>query len=106
MSTLRQVLADYFAVRRALGYKLARSEKMLGQFLTFMEGRGETSITTETAPVWATLPDGGRDWAFARFSVVRRFAMHLRGIDPKTEIPPTHLLSRQPRRATPYLYSP
>jgi len=106
MSALRQALADHFAVRRALGYKLARSEKLLAQFLTFMEGRSETHITTETALTWATLPNGGRDWAFARLSVIRRFAMHMRGIDPKTEIPPTHLLSRQPHRATPYLYSP
>jgi integrase len=31
--------------------------------------------------------------------------MHLRGIAPATEVPPTHLLPRQKRRATPYLYS-
>jgi integrase len=31
--------------------------------------------------------------------------MHFRGIDPATEVPPTHLLPRQKRRATPYLYS-
>lgn len=106
MNTLRQVLADYFAVRRALGYKLVRSEKLLAQFLTFIESRGEDHLTTETAVAWATQPvGGGRDWAFARLSVVRRFAMHLRGIDPATEVPPTHLLPRQKRRATPYLYS-
>src|SRR5207247_311427 len=33
MSPLRQVLADYLAVRRALGYKLKRTEKLLAQFL-------------------------------------------------------------------------
>jgi integrase/recombinase XerD len=34
MSPLRQALADYLAVRRALGYKLAYAEKLLGQFVS------------------------------------------------------------------------
>jgi integrase len=105
MNALRMALADYFAVRRALGFKLYRAEKLLGQFLTFVEGRGEDHLTTATALAWATLPQGGQTWAFARLSVVRRFANHLRGIDPATEVPPTHLLVQQKGRATPYLYS-
>ena len=105
MNALRKALADYFVVRRALGFKLYRAEKLLGQFLTFVEDRGEDHLTTEAALAWATLPQGGRTWAFARLSVVRRFANHLRGIDPATEVPPTHLLVQQKGRATPYLYS-
>jgi integrase len=89
----------------ALGFKLYRAEKLLGQFLTFVEDRGEDHLTTEAALAWATLPKRGRTWAFARLSVVRRFAKHLRGIDPATEVPPTHLLVQQKGRATPYLYS-
>jgi integrase len=105
MNALRKALADYFTVRRALGFKLYRAEKLLGQFLTFVEDRGEDHLTTEAALAWATLPKRGRTWAFARLSVVRRFANHLRGIDPATEVPPTHLLVQQKGRATPYLYS-
>src|SRR5258708_3556482 len=105
MNALRKALADYFAVRRALGFKLYRAEKLVGQFLTFVEDRGEDHLTTEAALAWATLPKRGRTWAFARLSVVRRFAKHLRGIDPATEVPPTHLLVQQKGRATPYLYS-
>jgi len=105
MNALRKALADYFAVRRTLGYKLQRAEKLLCQVLTFVEDRGEDHLTTETALAWATLPQGGRTWAYARLSVVRRFANHLCGIDPTTEVPPTHLLVRQKCRATPYLYS-
>jgi integrase len=37
--------------------------------------------------------------------VVRRFANHMSGIDPATEVPATHLLVQQKGRATPYLYS-
>jgi hypothetical protein len=87
MNALRKALADYFVVRRALGFKLYRAEKLLCQFLTFVEDRGEDHLTTEAALAWATLPKRGRTWAFARLSVVRRFAKHLRGIDPATEVP-------------------
>ena len=41
----------------------------------------------------------------ARLSVVRRFAAHLHGIDPATEVPPANLLPGRNCRATPYLYS-
>jgi integrase len=105
MSPLRKALADHFAVRRSLGFKLNRAEKLLNQFLAFVEDRGEDHLTTEAALAWATLPQRGRTWAYARLSVVRRFANHLRGIDPATEIPPTHLLVQQKGRATPYFYS-
>ena len=105
MNALRNALADYFVVRRALGFKLYRAEKLLAQFLTFVEERGEGHLTTETALAWATLPQRGQTWAYARLSVVRRFANHLCGIDPATEVPPPHLLIQKKGRATPYLYS-
>jgi integrase len=106
MSALRQALADYLAVRRVLGYKLARPEKLLAQFLTHLEVRGEDHLTIETALAWATLPAGAdRSWMSTRLSVVRRFAAHLQGIDPATEVPPPDLLPGRACRATPCLYS-
>ena len=65
MNALRNALADYFVVRRALGFKLYRAEKLLAQFLTFVEERGEGHLTTETALAWATLPQRGQTWAYA-----------------------------------------
>ena len=53
MSPLRQALADYLAVRRALGYKLARPEKLLGQFITYLEEAGAATVTTGHALAWA-----------------------------------------------------
>lgn len=105
MSALRQAPADYLAMRRALGYTLVRSEKLLAQFLTYLEAQGEDHLTTKTALAWAMLPAGAdRSWMSARLSVVRRFATHLRGIEPATEVPPCDLPGRS-CRATPYLYS-
>ena len=106
MNTLRQALVDYLAMRRALGYQLARTEKLLAQFLTYLEERDEGQLTTRGAIAWATLPAGAhRSWMSIRLSVVRRFAVHLHGIDPATEVPPAELLRWQKCRATPYLYS-
>jgi len=106
MSALHQALSDYLAVRRVLGYRLVRTEKLLAQFLTYLEDHGEVHLTTKAALAWATLPPGAdRSWASSRLSIVRRFAAHLRGIDPATEVPPTHLLPGRTCRATPYLYS-
>lgn len=105
MNSLRQALANYLAMRRALGYRLARAEKLLAQFLAFVEDRGEEHLTIEAALAWATAPAGADPgWMSRRLADVRRFAIYLRGIDPATEVPPD-ILSGRTRRATPYLYA-
>ena len=105
MTPLRQALTDYLTMRRALGYQLARAEKLLGQFLTYLEHLGETHVRTDPALAWATQPTGTNPsgWACQRLTVVRGFAAHLQTIDPATEIPPADLLRWRARRATPYL---
>jgi hypothetical protein len=59
VSPLRQSLAEYLAVRRALGYKLERTEQLLGQFLDYLDAIGADRITIEDAVTWATLPGRG-----------------------------------------------
>ncbi len=106
MSSLRQALVDYLAVRRALGYELKRDEKLLDQFLNYLEDLGEERVTTKTALAWATLPHGAdRSWWSGRLSIVRGFATHLHAIEPATEVPAADLLPWKRCRATPYLYS-
>ncbi len=103
---VRQALADYLAMRRALGYRLARAEKLLGQLLTCLEDRGETRLRTETALAWSTLPAGtDPSWWASRLTVVRGFATYLHTVDSATEKPPADLLRAPARRATPYLYT-
>jgi hypothetical protein len=46
---LRKELADYLALRRALGYRMARPEKLLGQFLDHLERAGESRVTVAAA---------------------------------------------------------
>lgn len=105
MSTLRQALADYLAVRRALGFKLARDEKLLTQFLTYLQTQGAETITVDDALTWASLPAGGGSWLSFRLSVVRGFAKYMHTLDPATQVPPVGLLPPRPHRAVPYLYS-
>jgi integrase len=104
MSPLRRALADYLAVRRALGYKLAYAGKLLGQFVSYLEEAGAGTVSTADAVAWATLPGGSPCWHAQRLSVVRGFAAHLHATDPANEIPPPHLIPARTPRATPYLY--
>jgi integrase len=107
MSNLRQALADYLTMRRALGYKLDKAERLLGQFVTFAEERGETHIRIETAVAWAAKPEGADAiWTSRRLADVRLFARHLRALDGVSEVPPADLIPARGRRATPYLYTP
>jgi integrase len=106
MSPLRQALADYLRIRRALGYKLERAEKLLAQYLDHLDGLEEERVTIANAFGWATLPAAGSGhwWAF-RMSVVRGFASYLHALDPAHEVPPADLLPNRVHRAIPYLYS-
>jgi integrase len=106
MSTLEQRLSEYLSVRRALGYKLERTGKLLTQFLAWLDERDHSVITTKLALEWATLPPAtGSGWHRQRLSVVRGFAAHLHAIDPAHEVSPADLLLSRPRRAVPYLYT-
>jgi integrase len=103
---LRDALADYLALRRALGYRLDRPEKLLNQFLTNLEAAGQDVVTVEHALEWSQLPsNGASNWWGYRLSVVRGFATYLHALDPAHEVPAADLLPQRPQRATPYLYS-
>jgi integrase len=107
MSPLRQALADYLQIRRALGYKLERPEKLLVQYLEYLDTLGTETVTIENAVAWATLPAAGKNghwWAF-RLSAVRGFAKYLHALDDTHHVPPTDLLPNRAHRSIPYLYS-
>lgn len=105
MSRLRESLAEYLAVRRALGYRLERAEKLLGQFLDHLEATGADQITVARAVEWATLPARSGHWHAMRLQAVRGFARYLHEVDPQVEVPAAELLPDKPHRATPYLYA-
>ncbi|MDN5859352.1 MAG: tyrosine-type recombinase/integrase [Pseudonocardia sp.] len=103
---LRSALVDYLALRRALGFALRRDEKLLIQFLTYLEEHGKDTITVADALAWASLPAGASPaWLGFRMSVVRGFAGYLHTLDPNVGVPPRGLLPGSSHRAVPYLYS-
>lgn len=106
MTALEQHAIDYLRIRRALGFKLERAEKLLAQYLAYLETTGQDRVTVENALAWARLPAaGGGNWWAQRLSVVRCFANYLHALDPAHEIPPADILLRRTRRAIPYLYT-
>jgi site-specific recombinase XerD len=102
---LRDALAEYLRLRRALGYQLVRPEQLLNQFLTYLDHSATTTITVDQALSWARQSNGDPNWWAYRLSVVRGFATYLRTLDPTHEVPAADLLPRRVRRAHPHLYS-
>jgi integrase/recombinase XerD len=103
---LRAVLADYLALRRALGYRLAAAERLLGQFLDFMDAEGAGTITADLAVRWAAMPSGtSPGWRAQRLSAVRQFAVFAASLDEAVQVPPAGCLPGRPARAVPYIYS-
>ena len=103
---LRDALEEYLRLRRALGFKLNRAGRLLGQFVDYLEQRGVETISIDDALAWASLPAGASThWRAIRLRAVRGFAAYLHGIDASVIVPPAGLIRSGPCRATPYLYS-
>jgi len=106
MSELDQVLDEYLALRRRLGYLLRDVEPPLRKFIAFLEQQRAEYVTSDLALRWARLPEDVQPahWA-ARLSTVRCFARYVSAVDPRTEVPPIDLLSHRFRRKAPYIYT-
>jgi integrase/recombinase XerD len=106
MSTLRQSLSEYLSLRRSLGYSLQRAEKLLGQFVDYLDACGASTVTTEHALAWARLPESADpSWWAHRLTVVRGFAGYLHALDEAHEVPPTDVLMWKSHRANPFIYT-
>lgn len=107
MTGLRQGLADYLAMRRALGFKLQHDGRYLAQFVAALEAQGQDTITIDNALAWVCSPPVGAGEATLanRMTMVRGFAAYMHTVDPATQVPPVGLLPAGQHRAVPYLYS-
>ncbi|MGE0495652.1 MAG: tyrosine-type recombinase/integrase [Vulcanimicrobiota bacterium] len=106
MSTIRESLEQYVAVRRALGSQFLEPAGALSQFVDFVEGSGSEFITIEHAVRWATKPQFVQRATWSRrLCQVRGFARWLSAIEPRTEVPPRGLLRIGHRRNRPYIYA-
>jgi integrase/recombinase XerD len=94
MTSLGQNLDGYLALRRSLGHDLADAGRLLPRFVSYLDDRGVTTITTVVALEWALLPVGVAPttiWS-RRMTAVRGFARYMTGIDPATQVPPVGLV--------------
>lgn len=107
MSTLRQSVTDYLAVRRAMGFKAEGLGKLLLSFVTYCEARGATHVRSDLAAQWATstIKAPVNDALFARrMDAVRIFARYQHALDPVTEIPPDGICNRRYRPKEPNVF--
>lgn len=106
MRALESALVDYLALRRAMGFKLRRDEKLLVQFIDHCHNVGAEVVTIEVALQWASLPESpSPSWAAHRLGVVRGFARHLALLDDRHQVIPASLLTQRSHRAVPYPYT-
>ena len=89
MSPLRAALRDYLRIRRSVGFKLESDERLLDNFVGFLERNGAARVTTEQALRWAKLPQNARPYHWRkRLGVVRLFARYVATIDPRPKSRP------------------
>ena len=86
------------------GDKLAADERLLGQFLGFMEANDAKGYLRRLALRWATLPSGASPaCSTSAWSAVRGFAAFAASLDEATQIPPASCLPGRAARAVPDL---
>jgi integrase/recombinase XerD len=107
MTPLGRALEDYLRIRRRLGFKLKTDQRLLENFVCFLEQAGAVRVSTELALMWARLPvDARPDRWRQRLGIVRGFARYVATLDPSSEIPSKDLLPAHRPRVAPYIYSP
>ncbi len=106
MNALGLALDSYLAVRRALGFKLDRHEHELRKFVSYMQQRQVSIVTTALALDWATQSSNAAPITHAKhLNIVRGFAQYLHASDPRHEVPPVKLIPYRKIRYEPYIYS-
>lgn len=106
MTSLRKHANDYINLRRKLGFKLIEAERLINNFITFIENENSSFITIKSAFNWAKKPKNIlRSCWGTRLSVIRKFSCYVKTIDLRNEIPPFGLLNYKHQRSKPYIYS-
>lgn len=107
MSPLEAALADYLGLRRALGHKLDDAGRQLARFVVYLDFIGAETLSLDAAMAFVLDPDLDPNSTVParRLTAVRGFARHLAGQDPRTQIPPTGLVTYRARDRRPYIFS-
>ena len=98
---------DYLEHRRALGFALDISGRLLMHFARFADRSGHRGpLTVDLALRWASLPEKASPrYRAERLSIVRVFARHLAARDGRSEVPDRRLMGKHHHRLQPHIYS-
>lgn len=98
---------DYVALRRGLGYQLIGQSRYLHNFAAFLDRAGHHGPVPLASSVdWATSTSSTDPCTRARrLSELRGFLRHLAVLDGATEVPPPGLLGPTGHRKPPHVYS-
>jgi len=96
----------YIALRRALGWKLAKTERYLRAFARYLGARGDTHIRSAALLEWVAAAGRTRYARSERLRILARFARFLHAEDHRHEIPPADIFSAPKIRPAPYIYTP
>src|SRR6266852_2989886 len=97
-----QQLESYLALRRALGFTMRPEERLLRDFVTYLDTLRDVTSVAQVAVEWS-IATAGTNHA-RRLSVVRGFLTMARATDPCIDVPGRGLL-RTGRRPTPHLFT-
>lgn len=103
---LAELIGEYLALRRSLGYKLNETEVFLRQFERHLDQNGVTQITVDVMVRWAVAPQKSADWHSDRLAVLRIFARWAHVFRPDIPIPSSELLPQSTTRPSAFIYSP
>jgi integrase/recombinase XerD len=103
---LTEELQRYLEIRRKFGFNLSSSERVLKRFVSFLETKNETHITSALFLQWKQVFGKANQSTWAkRLGIVRLFASWLNTLDFRHEVPPQNLIPIRYRRKSPYIYS-
>ena len=107
MSSLQRALADYLAMRRALGYKLDAAEKLLGQFVDLPRRARRARRSDRGRAGLGDAAGRDRDWqATPALGVARLRRATCTADRPGHEVPPPAICCRRGRVARPLPLQP
>ena len=102
---LRDRLGRYVALRRAVGFPMRAEERLLLDFVAFVESRGmDGAVRSALALEWAQVSHCGPGAQNRRLSIVRGFLSHVRASVPEVDVPPVGILAGG-RRPAPYIFT-
>jgi integrase/recombinase XerD len=95
----------YIALRRSLGFKLAKTARHLNAFTCYAVAQGDTHIRHATAITWAMAVSSTPGSHQSRLREIALLARFLHAEDREHEVPKRHPTHRPKTRPAPYIYT-